>query len=155
MVTPLHNRRRINRGKSKKLSISFTPLTENYFKIINSVLKSAAAEKEQDEDFENRWSLITHPSQTHAYKPSSAPVSPFHSGFIDASVETLQNFVTNRCGGNGLGSESGVYMDWLADDAFGIVDARTAVDGTILFCVREVVDAIQEVEVRVAWDRGL
>jgi hypothetical protein len=126
MVTPLHNRRRINRGKSKKLSISFTP-----------------AEKEQDEDFENRWSLITHPSQTHAYKPSSAPVSPFHSGFIDASVETLQNFVTNRCGGNGLGSESGVYMDWLADDAFGIVDARTAVDGTILFCVR------------VAWDRGL
>jgi hypothetical protein len=33
-------------------------------------------------------------------------------------------------------------MDWLADDAFGVI------------CVREVVDGMQEVEVRVAWDRG-
>lgn len=45
-------------------------------------------------------------------------------------------------------------MDWLADDAFGIIDARTAQDNTILLCVKETVDAVQEAEVRVAWDRG-
>jgi hypothetical protein len=82
-------------------------------------------------------------------------VPPFHSGFIDASVETLQEFVTSRCGEKGLGSESGIYMDWLAEDAFGVIDARTAEDNTILFGVKEMVDAIQEAEVRVAWDKGL
>lgn len=45
-------------------------------------------------------------------------------------------------------------MDWLADDAFGIIDARTAQDNTIVFVAQETVDAVQEAEVRVAWDRG-
>ncbi|KAH0263751.1 hypothetical protein KCU91_g12513, partial [Aureobasidium melanogenum] len=45
-------------------------------------------------------------------------------------------------------------MDWLADDAFGVIDARTAQDNTLLFCVREDVDAVQEAEVRLAWNKG-
>jgi hypothetical protein len=74
---------------------------------------------------------------------------------LDTSVETLQEFVTSRCGENGLGHDSKIYMDWLADDAFGVIDARTAEDSTILFCVKEIVDAIQEAEVRMAWDKGM
>lgn len=46
-------------------------------------------------------------------------------------------------------------MDWLANDTFGVIDARTAEDETIFFCIRELVDAIQEAEVRLAWDKGL
>lgn len=79
---------------------------------------------------------------------------PFQSGFVDASIETLQQFIANRCGENGLGHDSKVYMDWLANDAFGVIDARTAEDNTILFMVREMVDAVQEAEVRMAWDKG-
>lgn len=120
------------------------------------MLRSSAAEKEEDEDFENRWSLVEHPSQETVTKPSVAPVgTSFQSGFTDASIETLQQFVTTRCGGNGLGHDNGIYMDWLADDAFGVIDARTAQDNTILFVIQETVDAVQEAEVRVAWDKGM
>ena len=128
---------------------------QNLSQIMNSILKSAAAEKEEDEDFENRWCLIHHASQQVVTKPTVAPISPFQGGFIDASLETLQRFLVNRCGENGLGHDSGIYMDWLANDAFGVIDARTTEDDTILFCVEEIVDAIQEAEVRVAWDKGL
>jgi hypothetical protein len=74
---------------------------------------------------------------------------------MDASVETLQIFVAERCGENGLGRDSSIYMDWLTDDAFGVIDARTAEDDTILFCVKEIVGAIQEAEVRLAWNNGM
>jgi len=127
-------------------------------KVINSVLRSAAAEKEEeDEGFENRWVLVRYPDQDMIItKPSTCPVEKtFQSGFLDASIRVLQDFVTSRCGENGLGrGEGGVYMDWLADDAFGVIDGRTAEDNTVLFCVREIVDAVQEAEVRVAWDKG-
>jgi hypothetical protein len=119
------------------------------------VLRSAAAEKEEDEDFENRWSLIQHPSQQSVTKPSIAPIETFQNGFLDASIEVVQDFLSSKCGENGLGHDSEVYMDWLADDAFGVIDAQTAEDNTILFGVKEMVDAIQEAEVRVAWDKGL
>jgi hypothetical protein len=124
-------------------------------KIINSVLRSAIKETEEDEDFENRWSLIQHISQETAHKPSIAPISLFSSGFLNATIETLQDLVTTNCREDGLGHDSKIYMDWLADDAFGVIDARTAEDDTILFCVRETVDAIREAEVRLAWDKGL
>ena len=126
-------------------------------KVINSVLRSAAAEKEEDEDFENRWVVVRYPDQDMIItKPSTCPVEKtFQSGFLGASVQVLQDFVTSRCGENGLGhGEGGIYMDWLADDAFGVIDARTAEDHTIVFCVREIVDVVQEAEVRVAWDKG-
>ncbi|KAG9725067.1 hypothetical protein KCU59_g15381, partial [Aureobasidium melanogenum] len=122
--------------------------------IINSVLRSATLEKKEDEDFENRWSLIQHPDQQAVAKPSIAPADPFQSGFLDASVAVLQDFVIKRCGENGFGHDNDVYMDWLANDAFGVIDARTAQDNTILFCVRENVDAIQQAEVRLAWNKG-
>lgn len=35
-----------------------------------------------------------------------------------------------------------------------MIDERTARDDTILFCARELVDAIQEAEIRVAWHEG-
>ncbi|CAD0092876.1 unnamed protein product, partial [Aureobasidium mustum] len=117
-------------------------------------LRSAALEQEEDEDFENRWSLIQHPDQQTVAKPSVAPTKPFHSGFLDCNIQALQDFVSNRCGENGLGHDNNVYMDWLADDAFGVIDARTAQHNTILFCARENVDAIQEAEVRLAWNKG-
>ncbi|KAG9536687.1 hypothetical protein KCU71_g21455, partial [Aureobasidium melanogenum] len=123
--------------------------------IINSVLRSATLEKKEDEDFENRWSLIQHPDQQAVAKPSIAPAEPFQNGFLDASVVVLQDFVIKRCGENGLGHDNEVHMDWLADDAFGVIDARTAQDNTILFCVREDVDAVQEAEVRLAWNKGM
>jgi hypothetical protein len=130
--------------------------TENVFKIVNSVLKSAVKETQEDEDFENRWSLISHPSQLTVTKPSVSPVEEhIQTGLFDASVETLQDFVTTRCGENGLGHDSKIYMNWLANDAFGVIDAKTAEDETILFCVRELVDAIQEAEVRLAWNKGV
>ncbi|KAG9736686.1 hypothetical protein KCU86_g15930, partial [Aureobasidium melanogenum] len=125
-----------------------------FWYIINSVLRSAALETEEDEDFENRWSLIQHPDQQAVAKPSIAPADPFQSGFLDASVAVLQDFVIKRCGENGFGHDNDVYMDWLANDAFGVIDARTAQDNTILFCVRENVDAIQQAEVRLAWNKG-
>jgi len=126
-------------------------------KVINSVLRSAAAEKEEDESFENRWVVVQYPDQHMITKPSTCPVDKtFQSGFLGASIQVLQYFVTSRCGEDGLGHDGGgVYMDWLADDAFGAIDGRTAEDNTILFCVREIVDAVQEAEVRVAQDKGL
>ncbi|KAG9760353.1 hypothetical protein KCU73_g2932, partial [Aureobasidium melanogenum] len=123
-------------------------------KIIYSVLRSAALEKEEDEDFENRWCLVQHPNQQAVAKPSIAPAKPFQNGFLDATVEVLQDYVSRRCGEDGLGHDDDVYMDWLADDAFGVIDARIAQDNTILFCVRENVDAIQEAEIRLAWNKG-
>jgi len=89
-------------------------------------------------------------------KPNTCPVEKtFQSEFLDASLQVLRDFVTSRCGEDGLGhDEGGVYMDWLADDAFGVIDGRTAEDNTILFVVQEAVDAVQEAEVRVAWDKG-
>ncbi|KAG9557021.1 hypothetical protein KCU71_g11127, partial [Aureobasidium melanogenum] len=122
--------------------------------IIYSVLRSAALEKEEDEDFENRWCLVQHPNQQAVAKPSIAPAKPFQNGFLDATVEVLQDYVSRRCGEDGLGHDDDVYMDWLADDAFGVIDARIAQDNTILFCVRENVDAIQEAEIRLAWNKG-
>jgi hypothetical protein len=156
MVTAIRNCRRIHRCKSTPPPFlnkhqTLTPPK----KTIDSVLRSAAAEKEEDEDFENRWTLMQQPSQTLVAKPSVAPVGAFQSGFVDASTETLRQFVSSRCGENGLGHDGKIYMDWLADDAFGVVNARTAEDDTVLFCVRETVDAIQEAEVRLAWDKGL
>ena len=118
------------------------------------MLRSAAAEKEEDEDFENRWTLIQHPDQSTIIKPSVAAIKTFQSGFVDASIKTLQQFVVSSCGENGLGQDSEIYMDWLANDAFGVIDARTAEDNTILFCAREIVDAAQEAEVRLTWDKG-
>jgi hypothetical protein len=119
------------------------------------VLKSAVKETQEDEDFETRWSSIRHTSQEITHKPSIAPFSPFSSGFLYAAIDTLQAYVTTICGENGLGHDSKIYMDWLANDAFGVIDARTAEDETILFCIRELVDAIQEAEVRLAWDKGM
>lgn len=119
------------------------------------MLRSATVEKKEDEDFENRWTLIQHPNQQAVTKPNVAPTDPFRSGFLGASVKVLQDFLSKRCGENGLGHDNNVYMDWLADDAFGVIDARTAQDNTILFCARESVDAIQEAEVRLAWNKGL
>ncbi|KAH0021343.1 hypothetical protein KCU78_g6171, partial [Aureobasidium melanogenum] len=126
------------------------------FSFCNStiVLRSAALGKEEDEDFENRWCLIQHPNQQVVAKPSIAPVEYFQSGFLSASVKVLQGFVARSCGETGLGHDNDVYMDWLADDAFGVIDARTAQDNTILFCVREDVDAIQEAEIRKVWNKG-
>ncbi|KAG9895986.1 hypothetical protein KCU98_g14957, partial [Aureobasidium melanogenum] len=122
--------------------------------IVESVLRSAALETEEDEDFENRWSLIQHRNQRTITKPSVVPADPFQSGFLNSDIQSLQDYVSTRCGENGLGHDNDVYMDWLADDAFGVIDARTAQDNTILFCVREDVDAVQEAEVRLAWNKG-
>jgi hypothetical protein len=155
MAPTVRDSRCINRRESKTKPYHLYLQLKNP-KIIHSVLKSAAKETQEDEDFENRWSLISHPSQLTITKPSVFPLQePLQTGFLDASVETLQEFVAGRCGENGLGHESEIYMDWLADDAFGVIDARTAEDETILFCVRETVDAMQEAEVRLAWDKGM
>ncbi|KEQ63069.1 uncharacterized protein M437DRAFT_47574 [Aureobasidium melanogenum CBS 110374] len=122
--------------------------------VVDSVLKSAASESEEDEDFENRWCLLQHPNQRTISKPSVPPADPFQSGFLNSDIQRLQDYILTGCGENGLGHDNNVYMDWLADDAFGVIDARTAQDNTILFCVREDVDAIQEAEVRLAWNKG-
>lgn len=119
------------------------------------MLRSAVLEKDEDEDFENRWALVQHPDQQTVTKPSVAPSDPFQSGFLDVETQALQDFLARKCGQNGLGHTNDVYMDWLADDAFGVIDARTAQDNTVLFCARENVDAIQEAEVRLAWNKGV
>lgn len=158
MVTAIRDCRCVNRCKGQTLHTRIgkaSKILTRAPKIINSVLRSAAAEKEEDEDFENRWVVVQRPDQQKVIKPSVAPISSFQSEFLDASIQVLQDFVASRCGENGLGHDSNIYMDWLADDAFGVIDARTAEDNTILFCVREMVDVVQEAEVRVAWDKGL
>lgn len=156
MVTTVRDCRRIDRCTFRtSLSPPPPPFSNRCPKIVDSVLRSAALEKEDDEGFENRWSLIQHPWQKTVAKPSGCPIQAFQSGFLDASIEALQQFVLDRCGENGLGHDNEIYMDWLADDAFGVIDARTAQDDTMLVVARETVDAVQEAEVRVAWDKGL
>lgn len=70
------------------------------------------------------------------------------------SVVQLQDFVKTKLGETGLGHGSDNVFDHLADDAFAVIDERTAKDNTILFFAQELVDPIQEASVRVAWKNG-
>ncbi|KAH6892532.1 hypothetical protein B0T10DRAFT_547264 [Thelonectria olida] len=126
--------------------------------VINSVLEAATAEVYKgvisSELVENIWVLIQRRDQEILSKPTNAPVAPFESGFIGATPEELQEFVQRRFGENGVGKGSANYMDFLNDNAFAIIDGRTALDKTIQYWVPELVDGIQESAIRVAWNKG-
>ncbi|CAD0105799.1 unnamed protein product [Aureobasidium uvarum] len=91
--------------------------------IINTVLKHGQEERKVDKDFINRWVLVQRPHQVTFHKPTEPPVHAFESGFLGASVKALQEFVSSNFGQSGLGSSSS--DDWIAHDAFAVIDART------------------------------
>lgn len=102
----------------------------------------------------NIWVLIQHPSQHTLAKPTDPPVSAFQTGFLGWSIEQLQYFVKTTFGENGLGSGADGHLGYIADDAFAVIDERTAKDNTILFLSQEYTDSVQKAEVHVAWKKG-
>jgi len=127
-------------------------------KTINLVLEKATKEKFQaessDELVGNIWVLIQTPGQQTFSKPTEPPVVDFEKGFLGWSAEQLQDLVQAKFSPDGLGHESSGHTDCLADDAFAIVDQRTAKDNTVAFFAQELVDPVNEAEVRVAWRKS-
>ncbi|CAD0098594.1 unnamed protein product [Aureobasidium mustum] len=122
--------------------------------VINKVLYSAHFEVQTlnlGDDFYNHWVLIQNPLQTTFSKPTNAVSLDFDSGFSNHTLNQIKHFVDTRLGENGLGQGETPY-DNLSDDRFGIIDERTAEDETILFVVYDMVDSLQEAEIRVAWN---
>jgi hypothetical protein len=126
--------------------------------VTNSVLEAPAAEVQQEPDsdelFKNIWTLIQRRDQETVSKPTNPPVPAFQSDFIGATPEELQDFVQSRFGKDGIGKGSVDHMDYISNNAFAIIDERTARDKTIQFWVKELVDGVEESAIRVAWNRG-
>ncbi|KAF7549265.1 hypothetical protein G7Z17_g6493 [Cylindrodendrum hubeiense] len=141
---------------------SWTPIfvtADVPIEVTNSVLEAATTEIFQvgigsNELVGNIWVLIQRRDQQPFSKPTNAPVATFGSDFIGATPEELQEFIQSRFGEDGVGKGSASYLDYLSDNAFAIIDERTARDKTVQFWVRELVDGIQESAIRVAWNRG-
>lgn len=124
--------------------------------MVNTVLENAGKEsRESDDTFRNPWILIQQPDQkTIDSKPTAAPLSKLSAKFVNQTNEQLQAFVEATFGSDGLGHNDNEHNDFLANDAFGVIDARTKQDGSIAFFAQETVDPVQEAEVRVAWDES-
>ena len=103
--------------------------------VINTVLENAGKEsRESDDTFRNPWILIQQPDQqTIDSKPTAAPLSKLSAKFVDFTSEQLQAFVEATFGDDGLGHNDNEHNDFLANDAFGVIDARTKQDGSIAF----------------------
>lgn len=121
---------------------------------MNKILEHGEAQQRNDPDdlFPNRWVLVQDPEQSTFSTPTKPPVHSFTSGFVNASAESLKVFVAFKFGEQGLASNG--RSDWIADDAFAVVDERTARDNSILFYVQQYVDIIRQAEVREAWGKG-
>lgn len=124
--------------------------------IIKSVLEAATKEDRGSNGLSpNRWVLVHRPTQQTFSKPTAPPVTAFETGFLNTSIDELEQFIETTFGDGRLGSASQTDMfDYIADNGFGVVDDRTARDDTILFCARELVDAVQEAQICVAWHKG-
>lgn len=130
-------------------------LTVDQPQVINHVFEEAVRAKQIDYDFINRWVLIRHPDQQTFERPTNPPVDQFESGFLGSTIEQIQDFVATKCGPDGLGTGPDICnSDSLANDAFVVIDERTARDNTVLFYTTEEVDQIEEAEVRVAWNKS-
>ncbi|KAF2181540.1 hypothetical protein K469DRAFT_588888, partial [Zopfia rhizophila CBS 207.26] len=130
-------------------------------KTINAILTKATKEREihtkPDREaglFDNRWVLIKFHDQKDFQKPANAPIEPFKSDFIGATVDELGGFVKANFGEGGLGQDLSDSSDYIAGEVFGILDARTAKDDTLVFVVDDLVDAVDEAKIRVAWGNG-
>lgn len=81
---------------------------------------------------DNAWVLVRN-SQGGIVGPELAtPISPFQTGFENAAPETLQQFVVDNVK---LSTEK-TYPNFrgeISDDAFIILDSRSATDHTCLF----------------------
>ncbi|KAG9696141.1 hypothetical protein KCU95_g4534, partial [Aureobasidium melanogenum] len=104
---------------------SFYPLfvTANVsVQVINRVLQSSLDEEfSPGEHWGNEWVLMEQQSHRNFSAPTMPPVRPFESGFLNTSIDHLQNFVT-------------IELDEETDQLpspFGIIDERTALDNTI------------------------
>ncbi|THV78065.1 hypothetical protein D6D29_07967 [Aureobasidium pullulans] len=123
--------------------------------LVNKILEHGEAQQRNDPDdlFPNRWVLVQDPEQSTFSTSTKPPVHSFTSGFVNASTESLKVFVVSKFGEQGLASNG--RSDWIADDAFAVVDERTARDNSILFYVQQYVDTIRQAEVRKAWGKDI
>ncbi|KAG9673553.1 hypothetical protein KCU87_g5023, partial [Aureobasidium melanogenum] len=137
----------------------WTPLfviAEVPVEVVNKVLRSAQQEAERlqsAENFHNRWVVISEPSQQSVTKPTDSVALDFRSGFLDYSLDQIKNYVKSHLGENGLGQGKN-SLDHLSDDAFAIINTRTAADNTVLFLIQDFINDVQEAEIRVAWGRA-
>ncbi|KAG9946808.1 hypothetical protein KCU85_g6190, partial [Aureobasidium melanogenum] len=124
---------------------------------MTALMKDCAQQEVADlhlgEGFYNHWVIVQDPFQQTFSKPTDAVSLDFHSGFLNHSLDEIKEFVDTRLGQDGLGQGEDSY-DNLSDDRFGIIDERTADDNTILFLVYDIVDSLQEAEIRVAWNNA-
>ncbi|THW02995.1 hypothetical protein D6D25_08490 [Aureobasidium pullulans] len=123
--------------------------------LVNKILEHGEAQQRNDPDdlFPNRWVLVQDPEQSAFSTPTKPPAHSLTSGFVNASAESLKVFVASNFGEQGLASNG--RSDWIADDAFAVVDERTARDNSILFYVQQYVDIIRQAEVRKAWGKDI
>ncbi|KAF2813356.1 uncharacterized protein BDZ99DRAFT_460609 [Mytilinidion resinicola] len=100
--------------------------------LLNSTLTRALTERFNHNDpswnlVGSPWVLISCRTQTVFSYSTKPPVKPFQSDFIGASIDELGTLVASSFGKNGRGSKG---VDYLRNDRFGILDARTAEDDT-------------------------
>ncbi|KAK6005257.1 hypothetical protein QM012_008036 [Aureobasidium pullulans] len=126
-------------------SLINTYLAHYLHKVINHVLQSALDEEfSPGERWGSDWLLIEQRYHQDFSVPTMPLVQPFKSGFLNASIDHLQNFVTIE-----LNGRAGAMAE--LPTAFGIIDERTALDNTISFWVQDHVSPMQEAQIRTMW----
>ncbi|KAF2731231.1 hypothetical protein EJ04DRAFT_579295 [Polyplosphaeria fusca] len=129
---------------------------------INTVLHKATIEwkkhnqGEGDPLFQNRWVLIEAPNQTTFQKPSTGPLEHFQSEFIGATIEELVQFAEQNLGKRegAMGRGNASRLDHITNEIFGVLDTRTAEDGTLIFVSSDLISAEEEARMRWVWGNG-
>ncbi|TGO36725.1 hypothetical protein BHYA_0116g00140 [Botrytis hyacinthi] len=90
------------------------------------------------------WSVVRTPTSHPLGKRTRTTISPFRTGFLDASLSTLSEFVTSAPQTDGY---------HFSRNTFAVLDARSIEDGTVVLWSRLDSMPMEAVE-RGGWDEG-
>jgi hypothetical protein len=129
------------------------------FEAINEILLGARNEiplyhSPEDKDiFKNCWVILHNRNQTEFQKPTLQVTEPFNNDFIGATVEELGVFVQQnfgRDGQMGVDPEEG-RSNHIANEVFGVLDARTIEDQSILFVSHDSLSLADKAHINIKW----
>jgi hypothetical protein len=112
-----------------RFPILWSPHLINYSQVLEDFLKQSTRPKSAPD---NAWVLVRNSQEGIVGPELATPISPFQIGFENAAPETLQQFVVDNVK---LSTEK-TYPNFrgeISDDAFIILDSRSATDRTCLF----------------------
>ncbi|ORX93379.1 hypothetical protein BCR34DRAFT_580545 [Clohesyomyces aquaticus] len=120
---------------------------------INTILTKASKEQEthdqrhvdKNKPYANYWVLVKSRNQTEFETPTNGLVEPFENDFVDTTVQELCGFVQENFG------EDGKLHNGVSDNFFGLLDARTARDQTLV-CMSDCLISLEDkARIRVSW----